>query len=217
MLCDWSSAISFLHLCCIYLSTHKMMRNIMAAGPKCIWALGSLLSNINPPHLHSSFVSLVINICYFPSPPLPSLALLHSPGSGGCGAKRSTKRCNALLHFQATPDNASGRNFHCFPSLGEEVFCFCSSGESDLTLNPDFHSHFVSQSLLEGFSCWQVLLERWWLEVVWNLGIFFSETALWILKSSRGRGIPSAAQAHFASWAALGTSGTASNSDVSTG
>lgn len=68
MLCDWSPAISFLHLCCIYLSTHKMMRNIMAAGPKCIWALGSLLSNINPPHLHSSFISLVINICYFPSP-----------------------------------------------------------------------------------------------------------------------------------------------------
>lgn len=219
MLCDWSPAISLLHLCCIYLSTHKMMRNIMDAGPKCIGVLGSLLNDINPPHLHSSFLSLVINIYYFP----PSLctAWQCSTALGPVAVepgvtKENTKRCKALLHFQATPDNESGRNFCSFPSLGEGVFSFCSSDESDLTLSPDFHSHFVSWSLLERFSCWQVLLERWCLEVVWNLRIFLSEAALRILKSSRRRRIPSAAWALFASWAALGTSATASNSDVTT-
>lgn len=110
MLCDWSPAISFLHLSCVYLSTHKMMRNIMDAGPKCIGALGSLLSNINSPHLHSSFISLVINIYYF-HPSLcrawqwsTALGLVAvEPGV----AKGSTKECNVLL---VTPDHAACRN-----------------------------------------------------------------------------------------------------------
>lgn len=63
MLCDRSPA----NLCCIYPSTHKMMRNIVDAEPKFIGPLGSLFSKISHPHWHSSFISPVINIYYFPS------------------------------------------------------------------------------------------------------------------------------------------------------
>lgn len=35
---------------------------------------------------------------------------------------------------------------------------------------------FFSWSLMEKFNSWQVLLERWWLEVVWNLRIFQSSS-----------------------------------------
>lgn len=131
MLCVWSRAFSFVHLCCIYPSTHKMMRNIVDAGPKFIGVLGNLLSNISPLHWHSSFISPVINIYYFPSSLCTAwqcctaLGLLAvQPGV----AKGNTKR----FHFQVSPDHASHRNC-CFPAGGEGVFPFCSSGESDLT------------------------------------------------------------------------------------
>lgn len=135
MLCDWSPAISFLHLLYIYLSTHKMMKNTVDVGPKCTGTLGSLLSNINTPLSHSSSISLVIDIYYFPSSLCTAchcstaLGLVAvEPGV----AKGSTKRWNALLHFQVTPDYASHRKC-CFPSLGEGLWSFCSSGESDRT------------------------------------------------------------------------------------
>lgn len=134
--------------------------------------------------------------------------MLHSPGAAGCGTW-SNQGEHQEVPLPVSLDHASHRNC-CFPVGGEGVFPFCSS---DLASREQISIDILFLGL---FSCWQVLLERWWLEVLWNLRIFLWAAVLWMLKSSRGRGIPSAAWAHFASWAALGTSATASSSHVTT-
>lgn len=108
-LCVWSSAILFLHLCCIYLCTHKARRNIRDAEPKCVRALGSLLSNITSPRLHSSFTSVVIHIYYFPSflcIAWQCLTVLGLVAGEAGAAKWKSKAHNVLLH------NKSSLTFH---------------------------------------------------------------------------------------------------------
>lgn len=189
MLCGWSSAVLFHHLCCIYLFTHKMMRNIMDAESKHSGALGTLLSNITSPLLHSTFISVVIHIYYFPSSFSTAWQCSRAlgPVAGEAEAAKNTKRRNALLHIQASPDHPPGRDFSQLPITKWRIFFFlllrCT--------RPDFWvlistCRWVCESLWARSSCWQVPLERWWLEVaVWNHRIFPSETASWILKSAR--------------------------------
>lgn len=115
----WLKPCNFFSPSVLYLSIYPQNYGKYCgyAGPKCIGTLGSLLSNINPPHLHSSLRSL-INIYYFLSSLCTawqcSTALGLVAVESGV-AKGSTKRCNAPLHFQVTPDHASHRNC-CFPS-----------------------------------------------------------------------------------------------------
>ena len=99
----------------------------MDAEPKCIGALGSLLSNITSPYLHGSFVSVVIHIYYFPSSLCTawqcSPALVLVAGEAAL-AKGNTKRCNALLHIQASPDHPSGRDFSQLSITRRRIFFF---------------------------------------------------------------------------------------------
>lgn len=163
-LCVWSSAILFLHLCCICLCTHKARKNIRDAEPKCVGALGSLLSNITSPHLHSSFISVVIHIYYFPSflciAWQCSTVLGLMAGEAGA-AKWRSKGHNALLHIKSSPNNPLGRVFSQVPITKWRIFFFLLLR----WIRSDFRvlisaCHQVSEFLWVRFSSWQVPLGR---------------------------------------------------------
>lgn len=162
----------------------------MNAEPKCVGARGNCLSKIISPHLHSLFMMVVIHIYYFPSLCTAwqySTALVAGEGEAAKGNTKKLMSCTSRLPFTFHQAGTSPS----FPSPGVGYFFFLLLR----WIRPDFRvlistRHWVSKSLWGIRSCWKVALERWRLEVVvWNHRSFLSETASWILKSGRARGL----------------------------
>lgn len=170
---------------------------------------------------HSSFTQFIHITCYwyllFSILPLHSLSLLHSLGAGGCGTWSSQGEHQEVKCTSALP----GYPWLC---LTQEMLLPITRWRTLVFLllrwirpdvkRPDFHCYFF----FLGLSWKNLALGRcFWRDGGWKLSEISGSSraaALWILESSRGRGIPRAAWTHFASWAALGTSATASNSHV---